>query len=53
VAGITFSSYEWARYYSYPSSIFPINVLRELLDYGVSIIPPEKILLGVATLGYD
>ncbi|MDR0923828.1 MAG: peptidoglycan-binding protein, partial [Hungatella sp.] len=53
VDGITFSSYEWARYYSYPSSIFPVNVLRELLDYGVSIIPPEKILLGVTTLGYD
>ncbi|WP_349947663.1 LysM peptidoglycan-binding domain-containing protein [Lacrimispora sp. BS-2] len=53
VDGITFSSYEWARYYSYPSSIFPVNVLRELLGYGVSIIPPEKVLLGITTLGYD
>ena len=53
VEGIIFSSYDWARSYSYPNSIFPVNVLRELLDYAVSIIPSEKIFLGVITLGYD
>ncbi|GLC81521.1 LysM peptidoglycan-binding domain-containing protein [Lacrimispora brassicae] len=53
VDGIIFSSYDWARSYSYPNSIFPVNVLRELLDYAVSIMPPEKIFLGVTTLGYD
>ena len=51
--GIIFSSYDWARSYSYPSAIFPVNILRELLDYVVSIIPPEKIFLGVTALGYD
>ncbi len=53
VDAIMFSSYEWARSGSYPSAIFPVNVLRELLDYAVSIIPPEKIFLGITTLGYD
>ena len=53
VDGIIFSSYDWARTYSYPSSIFPVNILREWLDYAVSIIPSEKIFLGVTTLGYD
>lgn len=53
VDGIIFASYDWARSYSYPSSIFPVDVLIELLDYGVSIIPPEKIFLGLTTLGYD
>ncbi len=53
VDGIIFSSYDWARSYSYPSSIFPVNILREWLDYAVSIIPAEKIFLGVTTLGYD
>lgn len=53
VEGIIFASYDWARSYSYPSSIFPVNVLRELLDYTVSIIPSELIFLGVTTLGYD
>ncbi len=53
VDGIIFSSYDWALSYSYPNSIFPVNVLRELLDYVVNIIPPEKILFGITTLGYD
>ncbi|WP_312426390.1 LysM peptidoglycan-binding domain-containing protein [Lacrimispora sp.] len=51
--GIIFSSYDWARSYSYPNAIFPVNILRELLDYVVSIIPPEKIFLGITALGYD
>ena len=53
VDGIMFSSYEWARTYSYPNAIHPINVIRELLNYAVSIIPTEKIFLGITTLGYD
>ncbi len=53
VDGILFASYDWARFYSYPSSIFPVNVLRELLDYVVNIIPPEFLFLGITTLGYD
>jgi len=53
VDGIIFSSYDWARSYSYPNAIFPVNILRELLDYMVSIIPPEKFFLGVTALGYD
>ncbi len=53
VDGILFASYDWARFYSYPSSIFPVNVLKELLDYVVSIIPPELLFLGITTLGYD
>jgi len=51
--GIIFSSYDWARSYSYPSSIFPVDFLRGLLDYAVSIIPSELIFLGITTLGYD
>ncbi len=53
VDGIIFSSYDWARSYSYPNAILPVNILRELLDYVVSIIPSEKIFLGVTALGYD
>ncbi|CUX65876.1 Spore germination protein YaaH [Clostridium sp. C105KSO15] len=53
VDGIILSSYDWARSYSYPNAIFPVNILRELLDYMVSIIPPEKFFLGVTALGYD
>jgi spore germination protein len=53
VDGIIFASYDWARTFGYPSSIFPVNVLIEWLNYTVSIIPPEKIFLGVTTVGYD
>ena len=54
VDGIILASYDWARLYSYPSSIFPVNVLIELLDYMVSIIPTEKFFfLGITTQGYD
>ncbi|WP_024348049.1 LysM peptidoglycan-binding domain-containing protein [Lacrimispora indolis] len=53
VDGILFASYDWARFYSYPSSIFPVNVLRELIDYVTSIIPSELLFLGITTLGYD
>ncbi len=53
VDGIAFTSHDWARNYGYPSSIYPINALRELLDYAVSIIPSELIFLGITTLGYD
>jgi spore germination protein len=53
VDGIIFASYDWARSSSYPSSIFPVDFLRGLLDYAVSIIPSELIFLGITTLGYD
>ncbi|WP_026893426.1 LysM peptidoglycan-binding domain-containing protein [Lacrimispora aerotolerans] len=53
VDGIIFASYDWARTFGYPSSVFPVNILTELLDYSVDIIPPEKIFLGITTLGYD
>ncbi|WP_024348140.1 LysM peptidoglycan-binding domain-containing protein [Lacrimispora indolis] len=53
VDGILFASYDWARFYSYPSSLFPVNVLRELLDHVVNNVPPEFIFLGITTLGYD
>ena len=53
VDGIIFASYDWARSYSYPSSIFPVNILREWLDYAVSVIPSELIFQGITTLGYD
>lgn len=53
VDGIIFASYDWARTFGYPNSIFPINVLNELLNYAVSIIPSEKIFLGLTTVGYE
>jgi spore germination protein len=53
VDAIAFSSYEWGRSYSLFSSVTPVNATREILNYAVSIIPPEKIFLGLITAGYD
>lgn len=53
VDGILFASYDWARSYSYPSSIVPVNALRELLDHVVKNVPSEFFFLGITTLGYD
>jgi len=39
--------------YSYPSSIVPVNALRELLDHVVKNVPSEFFFLGITTLGYD
>lgn len=53
VDGVIFASYDWARTFSYPSAIYPVNILRDLLDYMVRTIPPEKNYLGITTSGYD
>lgn len=53
VDGVIFGSYDWAITYSYPSAIYPVNILRGLLDYMIDTIPPEKNYLGITALGYD
>lgn len=34
-------------------AISPINKVREVLEFAVSQIPPEKILMGMSNYGYD
>jgi len=34
-------------------AVAPINKVREVLDYAVTVIPPEKIHLGIPNYGYD
>ena len=46
-------TYEWGYKYGPPQAVAPINRVREVVEYAVSIIPPEKILLGLANYGYD
>lgn len=46
-------TYEWGYKYGAPQAVAPINRVREVVEYAVSIIPPEKILLGLANYGYD
>jgi spore germination protein len=50
---IIFMSYEWAFNISPPSPISSIYKTEAFLNYILQFIPPEKIIIGVATLGYD
>ena len=46
-------TYEWGYTYSPPMSVQPIEEVRKVLDYAVTEIPPEKILMGMPNYGYD
>lgn len=46
-------TYEWGYTYGPPMAVAPINKVREVLDYAVTAIPPEKIDMGIPNYGYD
>lgn len=46
-------TYEWGYAGSEPMAVAPIPQIRQVLDYGVTEIPPEKILMGIPNYGYD
>ncbi len=46
-------AYEWGYTYSEPMPIAPLNWVRRVLDYAVSEIEPDKILLGIPNYAYD
>lgn len=46
-------TYEWGYTYGPPMAVAPINNVREVLDYGITQIPPNKILMGIPNYGYD
>ena len=46
-------TYEWGYTYGPPMAIAPIDKVRQVLEYAVSVIPKEKILMGVPNYAYD
>lgn len=46
-------TYEWGYMFGPPMATSPINNMRRVLDYGVSVIDPSKILMGVPNYAYD
>lgn len=46
-------TYEWGYTYGPPMAVAPINKVREVLDYAVTVIPREKIYMGIPNYGYD
>mgnify|MGYP002231542402 CR=1 FL=1 len=43
-------TYEWGYTYGPPMAVAPIQAVRQVLDYAVTEIPPEKILMGFPKL---
>ncbi len=46
-------TYEWGYMYGPPLAVAPIEPVKQVLDFAVTVIPPEKILMGMPNYGYD
>ena len=46
-------TYEWGYTYGPPMAVAPLNKVREVVEYALTVIPPEKIHLGIPNYGYD
>lgn len=46
-------TYEWGYTYGPPMAVAPLNKVRQVLDYAVSVISKEKITMGIPNYGYD
>ena len=50
---VVLMTYEWGYIRGPAMAVAPINKVRQVLDYATSVIPAEKILMGVPNYGYD
>lgn len=46
-------TYEWGYTYGPPMAVAPLNKVREVVEYAVSEIEPDKIYMGVPNYAYD
>jgi spore germination protein len=46
-------TYEWGWAGGRAMAIAPLDEVRKVLDYTVTVIPPQKIMMGVPTYGRD
>ena len=46
-------TYEWGYTYGPPLAVAPLNEVRKVVEYAITEIPPQKILLGIPNYGYD
>lgn len=51
--GVLLMTYEWGYKYGPPQAVAPLPNVRRVLDYALTRIPAEKILLGFPNYGYD
>jgi len=46
-------TYEWGYTYGPPMAVAPLNKVREVVQYALTVIPASKIMLGIPNYGYD
>ena len=46
-------TYEWGYTYGPPMAISPLPAVRRVLDYAVTRIPRDKLIMGISNYGYD
>ncbi len=46
-------TYEWGYRFGEPQAVAPINAVRRVVEYALTRIPNNKILLGISNYGYD
>lgn len=46
-------TYEWGYKYGPNMAVAPLNKVRQVVEYAVTEIPPNKICLGIPNYGYD
>ncbi|HET7627782.1 MAG TPA: LysM peptidoglycan-binding domain-containing protein [Bacillales bacterium] len=50
---VVLMTYEWGYRKGPARAISPVNLMRNVLDYAVSVIPRNKLLLGISTYARD
>jgi spore germination protein len=46
-------TYEWGYTFGAPQAVSPVNRIRRVLDYAVTVIPRGKLLMGFSNYAYD
>ena len=50
---IFFMTYEWGWSGGPPMAVSPLNQVRKVMEYAVSVVPRNKIMMGMPLYGYD
>jgi spore germination protein len=53
VSHVILMTYEWGYTFGPPMAVAPLNAVKRVLDYAVTAIPSNKILMGIPNYGYD
>ncbi|WP_407311389.1 glycosyl hydrolase family 18 protein [Desulfosporosinus sp. SB140] len=46
-------TYEWGWSGGEPMAVSPINLVRRVMEYAVSVVPKNKLMMGIPLYGYD